>query len=338
MAKIYRFKKDGTWHGNYELSEILYIGLPEDTLIWWEGLCPNNNPPESCTHCIKLAKLKDYNVQPHITPQPKRTEKPAQPTQVAEPATNATSSRNLSYLLAFALFAIIALYPYIFDTSNGQEKKKEKIDQQIKIDIQKLSVELRSTKETEYYEVKKVFNPEIIKDNKGDYFIVDLKKIQKKERVLFQPGEYIIDDLNQDFINSLGKFMDDVYSKLDKGVECRLFVRGSADIAGHSTFKKAIDSRFGESEGFTRIEYLKSIENSKSSFSQEKAIQNIGSEYTNNELPNLRGKFIQYKISQSFKDIKPIILEGAVEGVTDEKLRNAYLFLYVNWEKKKYLD
>lgn len=341
MPKIYKYQKGEAWSGHHELSEILYMGLPEDTLVWWEGLCPNNEPAERCSHCMTIKKIRsDRSIQaPAIPPQNQTAPNPK-----PEPDNKGPKIKYLSWVfgvlaLALVVFAVIALYPYIFDNSKGQEKKKEKIDQEIKIDIEKLTVELRSTKETEYYEVKKIPNPEIIEDIKGDYFVVDLKIAQRNEKVLFSSGEYVIEDLNEEFVNALGKFMDEVYNKLDKGVECRLYVKGSADIAGQETFKKSIDNRFGAEEGFTTIEYLKAIEGSKSLFSQTKQLQSIGSEYTNTDLPNLRGKFIQFKITQNYKNIRPTILQGSVEGTKpDEKLRNAYLFLYVNWEKKKYLD
>jgi hypothetical protein len=320
VAKIYKYKLDNTWHGDFEWSDLLQ--LPDNTLVWYVGLCPDNHPPERCEHCLTIGEIK----------------KKRAPKSVSEPTKIVALTKLQLFVISLLLLAGVALYPYVCTQKNTQEKKIEIIDQTIKLDITKLRAELRTIKTTEYYETQKISNPELIKDKKGDYFIIDLGKVYTKEKVLFKPGRYIIEDLDEAFLTAVNHFMKEVYTKIDKGVECQLFVKGSADIAGNKRFQETLDATYGAKEGFARIEYLKSLEASQSLFSQETGTMNIGGIYTNKELPNLRGKFIQYKIMQNFKEVIPKILEGKVEGTVDEKLRNAYLLLYVNWQNKKYAN
>ena len=61
MTKNYRYKNDNNWSEYYDLFEVLDMPLPDDTLIWWVGLCENNYPAETCTHSITFKKLKDDN-------------------------------------------------------------------------------------------------------------------------------------------------------------------------------------------------------------------------------------------------------------------------------------
>ena len=83
------------------------------------------------------------------------------------------------------------------------------------------------------------------------------------------------------------------------------------------------------------------IEYSPKSFGQEYSYMTdtrrkvINEPFNNSDLPFLRSKFLQYKIHNIYPDIKePIILEGEVAHKIDDKLRNAYMILYIDWESE----
>lgn len=243
--------------------------------------------------------------------------------------------RTLIYItrivaLVPVFFLTTLILPYI-GTPDGA--KKIVIDEQFKVDFKKLQIELRTKKTTEFYEIEKIPTDELVEDNEGSYYVVNLDDSRYKERVLFQEGEYVIQDLNMKLITPMNKFMNEVYYYLDAGTECQLFIKGSADIKGHETFKKQID---GDYE-FKKIKYYPKISNSK--YRPKYQVQRIGDFYTNSDLPNLRARFIQEKIGDNFSGIsKPIILEGEVGNEESKYLRNAYLILFVNFENKKFKD
>ncbi|AEE50686.1 hypothetical protein [Haliscomenobacter hydrossis] len=207
-----------------------------------------------------------------------------------------------------------------------QGKKKEET---IAVEGEFGPVKIKIIKKTKYSELEEV-DQELVKGKKGKCFIVNLKSAYDEEVILFKAGEYVIND-SISFAISLDDFMANVYFDLkDKGVNCQLYVKGSADISGHTTFRKKIDERYGSKEGFTKIEYLKALDKEYNFFTNEVQIKSIGGKYSNSDLPLLRGKFIQYWMKQKFDGVTPIILEGGVEGKTpNPSLRNAYLYLFV---------
>jgi hypothetical protein len=58
MKIKYRYKIDREWSCNMDFSELLNSSIPDDALVWYEGLCPNDYPAEECEHCVTLKELK----------------------------------------------------------------------------------------------------------------------------------------------------------------------------------------------------------------------------------------------------------------------------------------
>jgi len=313
-TKKYFYNDNEQWLGEFSYNELKQRNIPTTNLIWYNGLCPNGEPPERCRHIVPFSKLiEQYEPTPVLLKQ----------------------NRNAT-LLGLGLIALVFLLFFVFIFTRPVNKKKETVIVEIEIPI--IKSKLRTTYETQYYEIQKQPNPELVKGLKGDYYIINLKNAVTNERILFKVGEYFIDDFNEQFITSLNKFMTEIYSKIDSGVDCQIFVKGSADILGQGKFKRQIDKRYGTDQGFTKIEYYKGVSSSDYLFLSEFDTETIDNEYTNSNLPNLRGKFFQFKISQSYRDIKsPIILEGRVKREVDSTLRNTNLILFVNWDKKTIL-
>ena len=57
MTRLYRYMTPSGWSEFQQLSELLKIGLPGDTKIWWSDLCPNNTPAEQCSHIISIDRF-----------------------------------------------------------------------------------------------------------------------------------------------------------------------------------------------------------------------------------------------------------------------------------------
>ncbi len=312
---MFFLKKHGEISRAYDWNELLGLGLSENTKIWTKELCPLENSVENCTKHWET--LKDYKKN-------QKDEKVHQKENNFQQ--NSSSKKNWVYGGRFTLVLIFLwlLSPYIFSLFDQGQKKEETINGELEF----LGGKVRVSKSTKYYEVKEV-NQDLGK--KGKCYIIDLKSAYDEEMVLFKAGEYVISDPNNSFAISFDDFMANVYYRLkDEGVNCQLYIKGSAYISGHTTFLKNIDERYGSKEGFTKVEYLRALDKEYNFFTNEVQIKWIGDEYSNSELPILRGKFIEYWIKQKFKGVTPIILEGGVQGKTSNaSLRNAYLYLFV---------
>jgi hypothetical protein len=298
------------WPGPFTRAEIKSNGLNEDNLVWWPGICPDKTKhPKDCKHDKRtLKQIKEENKTPILI---------------------------LSIIAIIIITSIVSSYPYIFDS--GANKSSEEIETQIKLEIEGLKLDLRSTKKTNFYEINKIPTSQLVDNYVGNYYIVNLQNASLNEKIIFPTGKYVLDDLSFDYINALNKFMNEFYIKLDNGLRVELFVKGSADYLGHENFKSALDLRYNSRNGFDRFEYLPSIEGKEFLFSSKSKIQTIGNEFNNTELPNLRGKFIQYKIKENYPQIgPPILLEGMVKKEINTDLRNANIFLFADWETIKY--
>jgi hypothetical protein len=175
-------------------------------------------------------------------------------------------------------------------------------------------------------------NSELVSKLKGKYFIIDISDADADETIFFSAGKYIIDDFDKKFSRGLLNFGKDVLSKIKNKTEYKIFVKGSADLAGNDSFEgKLVTPYF-----YSKISFFNSLNSNstKSKFSTQEVEINIPSIFKNTHLPNLRAKFIQEKFYEIYQDITPIIpmpiiLEGNVSLNVDDKDRNATLLLYL---------
>lgn len=183
---------------------------------------------------------------------------------------------------------------------------------------------------TSVFSVIKIQNDEFVKGKKGDYYKVELKSPDAKEKILFPTGRYVIDDLDNRFLIPINKFMHEVYETMDAGKDCDLFVRGNADILGNETFKGNFEKNYGAREGFAQF----SIHSYDGRFySSTPRMIKINEPFRNSALPDLRGRFLQKKIYENHSEIKaPIILEGKVIDRVSFEDRSGYLIMYIDWD------
>ena len=154
------------------------------------------------------------------------------------------------------------------------------------------------------------------------------------EKLLFEPGCYIISPSNRKFIDCNSSFIDSVYSYIQAGFESEIFVKGSADLLSHKTFTGHLEKGYDKLTGFDAFEVLPKAKNGF--WSINSYVFRVADSFSNNELPNLRGRFIQYTYETVFSRIKKsIILDGDVEFKESNEFGNAYLILYYDPNKPK---
>ncbi|MCP3930280.1 MAG: hypothetical protein GY705_14395 [Bacteroidetes bacterium] len=211
-----------------------------------------------------------------------------------------------------------------------EEAIKEEFGQDVKLEP------VTAEEWTESFEVEReywdaVFHPddEVVDGYKGRWFQVRMKDAEKNVKLLFGPGEYYMDksDFRDHYGSVIGTFVTEALNGMKKAERgsVKLFVQGSADITGQNTFRGKLDSKYKYDE----VTVLPQKDDSDN-FSNEpttKAISATG--FTNDDLPDLRGRYLKEMISIYSKKLDPILLEGAVKQKEDREDRNAVIYLFI---------
>jgi len=231
-------------------------------------------------------------------------------------------------------FAITRMYDFM---AKGKYPKRSTATIEFKAKYKDLEFSLRTSLENEYYDIRLIPDNEIITGKRGKYYVVELKTPNLQDTVFFKSGQYVMKSYEKALTKPLNAFIDSVYSYLDAGTECTLYLRGSADILGNETLNAKFNPNYDD-ENFHKIRYYpKQGESDK--FANEESLHTIGDYYKNVDLPLLRSAFIQQKIIQNYNGIPaPNLLEGEVEKEINPELRNALLIMYVNFNMKKFND
>lgn len=180
-----------------------------------------------------------------------------------------------------------------------------------------------------------IIDQEYISGKKGNYYKIELHKATLKKKVLFQKGEYIIDNLDNNLLIPLNFFIDSVYKVIDLGYPCSLYIRGTADMLSHESFEGFFEKGFGTKEGFSEFQILRKEGNG---YNPQETNRIITSPFKNGDLPDLRGRFLQKIFEDHYKNIpSPKLLEGKVSKSISSEDRNGFLIMYVDWENRNWL-
>lgn len=201
---------------------------------------------------------------------------------------------------------------------------------------QEMDLEPVTVKEwSESFEVERpyweaTFHPddEVVEGYKGRYFQVQLKDADQTIKLLFGPGEYHMSktDFRDNYGSVIGAFVTEALTAIKKNDRAgvKLFVQGSADISGASSFRGNLDESFYYDE--LSLLPLKGSENFGGN-EESRTVREKG--FTNEDLPNLRGRFMQEMIGFYSKKLSPILLEGSVKKAVDKEDRNAVIYLFL---------
>lgn len=183
--------------------------------------------------------------------------------------------------------------------------------------------------ERQYWEA--VFHPddEVVEGFKGRYFEVQLKDAEKNVKLLFGPGEYNMSktDFRKKYGKTIGSFVTEALAAMKKNDQekVQLFIQGSADIAGATTFSGNLDDQFLYEE----IKLLPMKEGGERFGAFAVTKKTPKNNFRNPHLPNLRAQYLKEMIQIYSKKFEPVILEGAVKDFNDEGERNAIIYLFI---------
>jgi hypothetical protein len=191
-----------------------------------------------------------------------------------------------------------------------------------------LRAELSVIINNENYIITPLSTDELVEGKKGAYYLVDLKSADTQKIWHFKLGEYTIKLFDREFAQSISVFKQNVLEQLGGSkTPYELFSRGSADRDLGDDFRTALTEDYNKS-----ITYLPRVDEEK--YLSSPKVHQPRSPATNKDLPFLRAAFMQRKLSTGEPRLKkPSILEGEVnEEQESEGLRNAMVFLFVDWE------
>lgn len=230
------------------------------------------------------------------------------------------------------------------------QKVEQEIEQQVKA-VEELKQEEKTIKEeygadvqlepvtpeqwAESFEVERpywdaVFHPddEVVEGQKGRYFEVRLKDADKNIKLLFGAGEYCLNksDFRKKYGSTIGAFVTEALHGLKKNDQqkVKLFIQGSADIAGHKTFSGKLNEQFY----YETISILPQKADPER-FSNATIEKNIPAKnFRNDDLPDLRAQYLKEMISAYSKKFDPVVLQGTVKDFKDVGERNVVIYLF----------
>ena len=163
---------------------------------------------------------------------------------------------------------------------------------------------------------------------KGRYFEVNLKDASKNATILFPIGKYFMNKktFRKQYGATIGSFVVEAlfHLKKDDQQRVKLFIQGSADGVGSSTFRGDLNADYY----YESVNVLPSTGGER--FESEAVERSVpASNFKNSDLPNLRAQFLKELISVYTDKFDPILLEGIVVDAENEKERNAIIYLFI---------
>lgn len=169
---------------------------------------------------------------------------------------------------------------------------------------------------------------EIVKDNQGVYFKISLTNSSYFQTLGFKNGKYTISTIEV-YRDAFIEFAESVLKKINetdtshKGY--KIFIKGTADALGASTFQ----STQREPYIYEEICFLPK-DKASNRFKGPLQCTSVPINFTNKELPNLRGRFACDIFSIYLNQYEtPIQLEGNVTYDISEDDRNVVMYLYL---------
>lgn len=207
---------------------------------------------------------------------------------------------------------------------NRQRVAEVKVDDSadLKEEIKQLRRKLAYGLKTDDYEVEVLPDNEVVRGQKGRYYVIDLKNAESGLKFRFPGGQYTLARSDAAFRKALNKFVGDVAGKLESNVRYGFFVRGSADSV-------PFRGRLLDDYKYEEVKYLKSVGAGR--YQLGSTTRPINASIRNQDLPFLRARFLKDVVATTYPVTEPVVLEGTITDRKNNEDRNVELILYVDW-------
>jgi hypothetical protein len=171
------------------------------------------------------------------------------------------------------------------------------------------------------YAIRPYFRQNLVEGLRGTWYEIDLRNAKRTGRLLFAPGKYALDEVED---TSLKEIMRRVQNEVLKaGATYQLFVRGSADLLGADA--AVLDTL--PTKQPLRITYLPRKPSDANVYASISADTLVPVHFNNQHLPFLRGSYMHDRLRDASMPAQ--VLEGVVSRRTDEEDRNVEVFLFL---------
>jgi hypothetical protein len=213
---------------------------------------------------------------------------------------------------------------------NEKHKEIREAQERLMYEVRQIKKKLEQRDEYDIWSATRFPDTNVVRGLEGYYYVIDIRDAYKGEILEFKKGEYTIDEFDKKFRDSFADFTKQILRELvPKNIPHGIFIKGSADILGHNTFKRNFETLYVFKEvkvypkvsGTSKYRYIKH-------YTTDYIMEPIG----NSNLPNLRARFLQLKLLEVYPEIKEApILDGNVDSRLGQAYRNAMLLLFVEW-------
>ncbi len=169
------------------------------------------------------------------------------------------------------------------------------------------------------YVITKMGRKDLVRGKNGHYYNILIKNPATGKGYNFASASYSRVEPEESFKASLDKVISDIKNSLDGRRNYQLFVRGKAS-AGRYLGKPTPGYEYND---------IKVLEEFRGRYDNEVEEYIYGPMIKNEDLPNLRGAYLQELIAKNYKVATPIILDGKVSSSRDPAEQAVALILYV---------
>ena len=169
------------------------------------------------------------------------------------------------------------------------------------------------------YNMVKMGNNELVNGKRGRYYTIALRNPADGKAYKFASASYSKIANDQQFKQSLDRVISDIRGAFDGKRHYQIYVQGKAS-AGRYNGKMA--------DGFD-YSNMTVMENKGGSYGPSTIGRQYGPKIGNDDLPNLRGAFLQEYVGKNYKVTMPVILDGKVSKSKKANKQAVALILYV---------
>jgi len=169
------------------------------------------------------------------------------------------------------------------------------------------------------YRMTKIREEDLVNGKTGKYYRISLKS-PDGQGYKFASGKYNKITPSAPFKASLDRVIEDIKTSLDGRRTYQIYTRGKAS-AGY------FHGRMDTANAYNDIELLRRGANGK--YDDLRVNRHYENKLTNEDLPNLRGAYLQDYIARNYPETNPVILEGKVSKSKDPSKQTVDIILYV---------
>ena len=170
------------------------------------------------------------------------------------------------------------------------------------------------------YNIVKAAEQKMVQGKRGHFYFIDLKNPATGKAYKFASASYSSVKNQDQFKKSLDRAIANIKGAFDGKRGYQLYVRGKASAGRYS-------GKMADGYEYTSVNVLP--RDADKTYRTELVERTYGKTIDNDDLPNMRGAYLQEYIGKNYDVAKPIILDGHVSKSKDAKKQALSVILFV---------